>query len=216
MKTVKKYGRVWTAAAVLMLYFTSVVNQLLSFVLPLQFEKMDFRIAALGLQLSFFSAGALFSRVLLLNLIREENMKKFAAFGLGLMAVACSGFLLFTEAIPAMLCRILQGTAFGIASSAVPSVAMRFIETPEKSVGLIGIASIMASLTGPYLALEIVKRSPENGFRLVCLLAVLAAMAGFLLCMWIPAAENGGNAVEKQKKGLPGKTAVYLFLGLLL
>ena len=83
MKTVKKYGRVWTAAAVLMLYFTSVVNQLLSFVLPLQFEKMDFRIAALGLQLSFFSAGALFSRVLLLNLIREENMKKFAAFGLG-------------------------------------------------------------------------------------------------------------------------------------
>ena len=184
MKTVKKYGRVWTAAAVLMLYFTSVVNQLLSFVLPLQFEKMDFRIAALGLQLSFFSAGALFSRVLLLNLIREENMKKFAAFGLGLMAVACSGFLLFTEAIPAMLCRILQGTAFGIASSAVPSVAMRFIET-------------------------------ENGFRLVCLLAVLAAMAGFLLCMWIPAAENGGNAVEKQKKGLPGKTAVYLFLRLL-
>ena len=195
----------------MMLYFTSVVNQLLSFVLPLQFEKMDFRIAALGLQLSFFSAGALFSRVLLLNLIREENMKKFAAFGLGLMAVACSGFLLFTEAVPAMLCRILQGTAFGIASSAVPSVAMRFIETPEKSVGLIGIASIMASLTGPYLALEIVKRSPENGFRLVCLLAVLAAMAGFLLCMWIPAAENGGNAVEKQKKGLPGKTAVYLF-----
>ena len=39
-----------------MLYFTSVVNQLLSFVLPLQFEKMDFRIAALGLQLSFFSS----------------------------------------------------------------------------------------------------------------------------------------------------------------
>lgn len=194
-----------------MLYFTSVVNQLLSFVLPLQFEKMDFHIAALGLQLSFFAVGALTSRLLLLNAICEENIKGYAAVGLGLMTAACTGFLTVSQAIPAMVCRILQGLAFGIASSAVPSVAMSVIGSQKKSVGIIGISAITASLTGPYLALEIVKKNPSDGFRLVCLLAVLSALAGFLLCLWIPVSGGRSEATEKRKKRLKRVMVKYLF-----
>lgn len=194
-----------------MLFFTSMVNQLLSFILPLQFEKMDFRIAALGLQLSFFSIGALVSRILLLNLIREENMKRIAAAGLGLMTASCIGFLFLQEPVPAMICRILQGAAFGMASSAVPSVAMGMIKSAEKSIGIIGIASISASLAGPFLALEIVKWNQRWGFKLVCILAVFSAFAAFLLCVLIPVENVREKAAVKQRKKRSGGLVRYLF-----
>lgn len=209
-----EHKKKWIAMAVMASFGNSIVNQLLNFVLGLHFGEYDMELTAMGLHFSFFALGAVVVRILILRIIRAENVKKIAVTGLGVMALSCAGYLVLENGVWFIICRTVQGAAFGAASSSVPTITMEYMDSSAHSVSLIGITAVTASLAGPPAAIFIYGK---YGFMPVCIMAVISALTAMVLCLLLPwKKQTERKGTRKNKMSVYTKGVIPYFIGTVL
>ena len=154
----------------------------LFFLLPLFLEQFKPSGGRVGLIMGIHSVLAILVRPVFGRIIDVRGGKTLSIAGLGLLILATPLFHLVRDAgVFALVLRGVSGIGWGVAMTASISVCSDF--APEgslaRSMGIIGVAGLVANALGPYLAEEIIRKA---GFGSLFNVA-LAFFAAALVCM---------------------------------
>jgi len=163
LNKVKKPARFWTLDFVLGVsaYFFLYLAISLFFILPLFLKQFNPRAAQVGLIMGIHSVTAILVRPFFGRLIDRRGGKGISVFGLLILIGVIPFFHLVKDAgsLPVIL-RAIMGLGWGISMTANISMCTDLapVESVARSIGIVGVAGLIANAVGPSLGEEIINR----------------------------------------------------------
>lgn len=167
-------------AFVLLAYFFSFFSVSLFYLFPLFLDRFHPSKIRVGLIMGIQSVTAILVRPLFGRVLDEQGGRKAALGSILFMIAVISGFHLVRSAgLLVILLRALSGVGWGIAATAILAVCSDLAPANRmaQSLGVVGIAGIIAEAIGPTVAEEV---SRGFGFGAVFNLSVAMLAAAFL------------------------------------
>ncbi|MDD8019732.1 MAG: MFS transporter [Acidobacteriota bacterium] len=153
----------WTLDFVLGLsaYFFLYLSISLFFILPLFFKQFNPRTSQVGLIMGIHSVTAILIRPFFGRLIDKQGGKKISLLGLIILISVVPFFHLVKDAgyLPVIL-RAITGLGWGISMTANIAMCTDLapVQSVARSIGIVGVAGLIANAVGPSLGEEIITR----------------------------------------------------------
>ncbi len=142
-------------------YFFLFMSVSLFFLLPLFLEQFGPHKSRVGLIMGIHSVVAIAIRPVFGRMIDVRGGRRIALLGIGILILACPLFHLVHDAgwLPLFL-RSLSGLGWGISMTATIAMCSDLAPVARlaRSMGIIGVAGLVANALGPLLAEEIIHR----------------------------------------------------------
>lgn len=182
-------------------YFFLFMSISLFFLYPLFFNRFEASETRIGLIMGIHSLMAIFVRPFFGRLIDVRRRKEVSLWGIGLLFVIVPLFHLVRDAgvLPLVL-RGLTGIGWGISMTATITICSDLapVEKLARSMGIVGVAGLVASALGPLVAEETLRRFDFAGLFLVSSLFLAAAF------LFILATREAPRIPLKERKSLIG------------
>lgn len=158
----------WTRDFILAIlgYFFLFMSISLFFLYPLFFERFGASESRVGLIMGIHSLMAIFIRPFFGRLIDVRGRKRVSLSGIGLLIIIVPLFHLVRDAgILPLALRGLTGLGWGISMTATITICSDLapVEKLAHSMGIIGVAGLVASALGPLAAEETLRRLDFSG-----------------------------------------------------
>jgi len=164
-------------------YFFLFLSVTLFLIFPLHLKIFGPSESRLGLIMGIHSLTAIFIRPFFGRRIDTGNRKKISLLGIGIVLAAVPFFHFVRDAgaLPLVL-RALTGLGWGIGMTAMITMCSDLapVDRLAHSVGIVGVAGLVASALGPLLAEEIVRRF---GFGGLFNASIISLMVAFLFVL---------------------------------
>ena len=184
----------------------------LFFLLPLFLGGLGASKGRVGLIMGVHSVLAILVRPVFGRLIDVRGGRRFSLYGILLLAATVPLFHLVRDAgaFPLLL-RAVSGIGWGIGMTATISVCSDFApaESLARSMGIIGVAGLVANALGPLLAEELIRTVGFGGLFNVALAFLVASLACMLLTRETPRAP-AGDASGGSLRGVPAATLLVI------
>jgi MFS family permease len=170
-------------------YFFLYMTVSLFFLLPVVLEKFGPTQSRIGLIMGVFSVVAIAIRPVFGRLIDIRGGRRIALLGLFVVLVAVPFFHFVNDAgWLAFLLRALTGLGWGISMTATIAMCSDLApaERLAKSMGVIGVAGLVANALGPLLAEQLIRRGGAGALYNVSLLFLLASVGCVLGAKELP------------------------------
>lgn len=213
-RTAESTGNFWTRDFLLALfgYFFLFTSVTLFYIFPLRLETLGAPRSRIGLIMGIHSVTAIGVRLVFGRSIDRRGGRVISICGILFFMAVVPFFHFVRDAGPLpFVLRALSGAAWGVSMTASMAVCSDLapVERLARSIGVIGVAGIVASAVGPGMAEEIVRRSGFGGLYNASLMFLAASLGCLLLTRAVPAP----NGVEV--KGASAPLRAYPF-GVLL
>jgi MFS family permease len=201
-------GSFWNRDFVVALlgYFFLYMSISLLFLLPLFLGQFSPSKSQVGLVMGVHSVMAILVRPFFGRMIDVRGGKGFSLLGIAVLFAATPLFHLVRDAgaLPLFL-RALSGVGWGISMTATISLCSDLspAQSLAKSMGIIGIAGLVANALGPLAAEEIIHRFGYGALFNAALLFLAASMACILLTREIPRTNRGGPSKQRFLRTVP-------------
>jgi len=159
----RETDKLWTLDFVLgiLAYFFLYLSISLFFILPLFLKQFNPRASQVGLIMGIHSVTAILIRPFFGRLIDRRGGKKISVLGLLILISVMPFFHLVRDAghLPVIL-RAITGLGWGISMTANIAMCTDLapVESVARSIGLVGVAGLIANAVGPSLGEEIINR----------------------------------------------------------
>jgi len=164
----------------LLSYFLVFLSIGLFFIFPLFLDRFHPPKSQVGLVMGIHSVMAIMIRPLFGRMLDAKGGRTLSTVGILLMIAATPGFHLVGSAgILVILLRALSGAGWGIATTATLAMCSDLapLDRMAHSLGIIGVAGILAGAIGPTLAEETVRRFGFGAVFNLSLIFLCAALA---------------------------------------
>ncbi len=164
-------------------YFFLFMSISLFFLYPLFFKQFEASETRVGLIMGIHSLMAIFIRPFFGRLIDIRGRKEVSLFGIGLLIMTVPMFHLVHDAgIFPLALRALTGIGWGISMTATITICSDLapVEKLAHSMGIVGVAGLVASALGPVAAEETLRRFGFSGLFLVSSVFLAAAFLSIL------------------------------------
>mgnify|MGYP001123464675 CR=1 FL=1 len=198
-------------------YFFLFMSISLFFLFPLFLKQFNPSKSQIGLIMGIHSLMAIFVRPFFGRLLDVKGRKRISLFGIALMIVILPCFHLIKDAgwLPLIL-RAMTGIGWGISMTATLTICSDLapVEKLAHSIGIIGVAGLLASAFGPLLGEEIVNRF---GFGALFNSSLAFLLGSFLCILSTKEVERADNALQlpRAKSGFPVSVLTFLFIAIL-
>ena len=188
-------------------YFFLFMAVSLFFLFPVVLQRFGPAQSRIGIIMGVYSVVAIAIRPMFGRLIDLRGGRRFAVWGILLLILTTPLFHLVRDAgwLPFLL-RALTGLGWGVSMTATIAMCSDLapVDRLAKSMGVIGVAGLVANAIGPLLAEELLRRSGPGALYNASVLFLLAALALVLASREIcrPAEEEGGAAGGRGMKVL--------------
>lgn len=176
-------------------YFFLFMSVSLFFLFPVVLEKFGPRQSRIGLIMGVFSVVAIAIRPFFGRMIDVRGGRRIALLGLFILIVSVPFFHFVDDAgwLPFLL-RAISGLGWGISMTATIAMCSDLapVESLAKSMGIIGVAGLVANALGPLLAEELIREGGAGRLYNASLLFLVASLACVLLTRDIVKADDGG------------------------
>src|SRR5512143_3261509 len=175
-------------------YFFLFMSVSLFFLLPVVLEKFGPTQSRIGLIMGVHSVVAIAVRPFFGPMIDARGGRRIALFGLFFMILAVPFFHFVVDAgWLAFLLRALSGLGWGISMTATIAMCSDLapVDRLAKSMGIIGVAGLVANAIGPLLAEELIRSGGAARLYNASLLFLLASVACILAAREIARPECG-------------------------
>jgi MFS family permease len=198
-------------------YFFLFMAVSLFFLFPVVLQRFGPAQSRIGIIMGVYSVVAIAIRPMFGRLIDLRGGRRFAVWGILLLILTTPLFHLVRDAgwLPFLL-RALTGLGWGVSMTATIAMCSDLapVERLAKSMGVIGVAGLVANAIGPLLAEELLRRSGPGALYNASVLFLLAALALVLASREIcrPAEEEGaaGGRGMKVLRAVPWVLAVII------
>jgi MFS family permease len=178
-------------------YFFLFMAVSLFFLLPVVLEKFGSSQGRIGLIMGVHSVVAIAIRPYFGRMIDVRGGRRIALIGLFILIVSVPFFHFVDDAgwLPFLL-RALAGLGWGISMTATIAMCSDLapVERLAKSMGVIGVAGLVANALGPLLAEELLRKGGADRLYNVSLLFLVASLACILLTREIVKPDGNGPA----------------------
>lgn len=175
-------------------YFFLFMAVSLFFLYPVVLEKFGPSQGRIGLIMGVYSVVAIAVRPFFGRLIDLRGGRRFAVLGILLLLASTPLFHFVRDAgwLPVLL-RALAGLGWGVSMTATISMCSDLGPSDRlaKSMGVIGVAGLVANALGPLLAEELLRRGGAGRLIDVSLLFLVAALGCILATREMPKCEAG-------------------------
>jgi len=178
-------------------YFFLFLSVALFYLFPLFLDQFEPSKSRVGLIMGIHSVTAIMVRPFFGRIVDERGGRRLAVAGILLMTAVMPGFHLVQSAgALAIALRALTGAGWGIGMTATMAICSELapLDRIAHSLGIIGVAGIIASAAGPMLAEEIVLRFGFGGVFNFSLLLLIAALLCMAITREIPRPEHSRRA----------------------
>ena len=159
----RETDKLWTLDFVfgILAYFFLYLSISLFFILPLYLKQFNPRTSQVGLIMGIHSVTAILIRPFFGRQIDRRGGKKISILGLLILISVVPFFHLVRDAgsLPVIL-RAITGLGWGISMTANVAMCTDLapVESVARSIGLVGVAGLIANAVGPSLGEEIINR----------------------------------------------------------
>lgn len=164
-------------------YFFLFMSVSLFFIFPIFLKQFQPSQSRIGLIMGIHSFMAIFVRPFFGRLIDVRPRKEISLAGIGLLLAAVPLFHLVRDAgaFPVVL-RALTGLGWGVSMTATIAICSDLapVEKLAHSMGIVGIAGLIASAVGPVFAEEVVRRFGFHGLFWASTLCLAASVVCIL------------------------------------
>jgi MFS family permease len=199
-------------------YFFLFLAVSLFFLFPVVLQRFGPARSRIGIIMGIYSVVAIAIRPVFGRLIDLRGGRRFAVWGILLLILTTPLFHLVRDAgwLPFLL-RALTGLGWGVSMTATIAMCSDLapVDRMAKSMGVIGVAGLVANAIGPLLAEELLRRFGPGALYDASVLFLLAALALVLASREVcrPEEEAGGAAGGR---GLKVLRAVPWFLAVII
>ncbi len=195
-------------------FFFLFMSISLFFLLPVFLESLQARPSRIGLIMGAHSVVAIAVRPFFGRMIDARGGRKIALAGLAILVLGVPLFHLVRDAgwLPLAL-RALTGLGWGIGMTATIAVCSDLapVDRLARSMGIIGVAGLVANALGPLVAEEVISRFGFAGLFNASLLFLLASGACLMATREIVRPEpNGGTSDLGVLTSIPIVTALVI------
>ena len=200
-------------------YFFLFMAVSLFFLFPVVLQRFGPARSRIGIIMGIYSVVAIAIRPMFGRLIDLRGGRRFAVWGIVVLILTTPLFHLVRDAgwLPFLL-RALTGLGWGVSMTATIAMCSDLapVDRLAKSMGVIGVAGLVANAIGPLLAEELLRRFGPGALYNASVLFLIAALALVLASREIcrPAAEEEGGAAGG--RGLKVLRAVPWFLAVII
>ncbi len=195
-------------------YFFLFMSVSMFFLLPLFLEQFTARQSRIGLIMGIHSVVAIAVRPFFGRLIDVRGGRKIALLGLAVLLLTVPLFHLVRDAgfLPLLL-RAFSGLGWGISMTATIAMCSDLapVERLARSMGIIGVAGLVAIALGPLLGEEIINRLGYRWLFSASALFLIAALAFLLAAREIARPDRNGRT---PKPGVLRTIPVLVILGI--
>ena len=180
-------------------YFFLFMAVSLFFLFPVVLQRFGPARSRIGIIMGIYSVVAIAIRPMFGRLIDLRGGRRFAVWGIVVLILTTPLFHLVRDAgwLPFLL-RALTGLGWGVSMTATIAMCSDLapVDRLAKSMGVIGVAGLVANAIGPLLAEELLRRFGPGALYNASVLFLIAALALVLASREIcrPAAEEEGGA----------------------
>ncbi len=191
-------GRFWSADFIIALvgYFFLYMSISLFFLLPLFLKEFNPTQSRIGLIMGLHSVVAIAVRPLVGTLIDAGGGRRFALWGVGILMAVVPLFNLVRDAgwLPLAL-SVFRGLGWGVSMTATIAVCSDLspVERIAQSMGIIGVAGLVANALGPVAGEKLIARFGYGGLFNASFLCLLASLGCLLATREMPRKEAGGG-----------------------
>lgn len=213
----EKKESLWTRPFLIALlgYFFLFMSISLFFLLPLFLQQFKPSKSQIGLIMGIHSVMAIGVRPIFGRLIDEKGRRLVSLGGLLLLLITVPLFHLVRDAgVFPLILRALTGLGWGISMTATITMCSDLapVERLAHSMGIVGIAGLVASALGPLIAEEVVRRF---GFSWLFNLSFLFLLASLICIFFTKETAKAGNSSNENGEALSrlqGLTPLVIFL----
>lgn len=196
-------------------YFFLFLSVSLFFLLPLFLKHFKASESQVGLIMGIHSLTAIMIRPFFGRLIDRQGGKKISLLGLGLLIVTVPLFHLVqgAGAFPVFL-RALSGVGWGISMTATITMCTDLapVQSMARSIGLVGVAGLVANAVGPSLGEEIIKRFSFSGLFNCSLIFLILAFFFITLTQELPKEDRGPASTSSLASLISSKLLLILLI----
>ena len=171
------FSRSFTFASIA--YFFVFLSASIFYLFPLFLDQFHPSKSLVGLIMGIHSVTAIMVRPLFGRLLDKRGGRKVAIGGLLIMIAGMPGFYMIDSAgVLAIALRALNGIGWGVSTTALLAICSDLSPANRMahSLGIIGVAGIIASAAGPMLAEEVLHRADFYAVFSMSLVALIAAV----------------------------------------
>lgn len=195
-------------------YFFLFLSVSLFFLLPLFLKQFQSSGSRVGLIMGIHSLTAIAVRPFFGRLIDRQGGKKISLLGITILMVSVPLFHLVKEAdaLPILL-RALTGIGWGISMTATITMCTDLapVQSMARSIGIVGVAGLIANAVGPSLGEEIIRRAGFTSLFNCSLIFLLISFFLVSLTRELPKEDRGPEG-SSSLTGLPGSASVVVLL----
>lgn len=217
-KTGLEDGRFWNAEFIIALlgYFFLYMSISLFFLLPVFLKQFNPSQSRIGLIMGLHSVVAIAIRPVVGPLIDAGGGRKFALWGLGILMAVVPLFNLVKDAgwLPVGL-SVFRGLGWGVSMTATIAVCSDLspVERIARSMGIIGVAGLVANALGPIAGEKLVAHFGWSGLFNASFLCLLAATGCLLATREMTRKEAaGGRSAREVFRGFSSVTLLVVSL----
>ncbi len=193
-------------------YFFLFMSISLFFLYPLFFKRFEVSETRVGLIMGIHSLMAIFIRPFFGRLIDLRGRKRVSLSGIGLLLIVVPLFHFVHDAgaLPLVL-RGLTGIGWGISMTATITICSDLapVEKLAHSMGIVGVAGLVASALGPLAAEETLRRFDFTGLFVVSSIFLVGA---FLFILATREAPRAPSDEKKAPIALRKRFSVFMIL----
>lgn len=196
------FSQLWTRDFILGIsaYFFLFLAVSLFFLLPLFLKQFGPRNSQVGLIMGIHSLTAILIRPFFGKLIDQQGGKKISILGILILLLTVPLFHLIKDAgaFPVFL-RALTGIGWGISMTATITMCTDLapVQSMARSIGIVGVAGLIANAVGPSLGEEIIRRFKFSGLFNFSLAFLLLSLILIFMTRELPKEDRG----EKNSEG---------------
>jgi MFS family permease len=213
----EKSDSLWTRPFLVALlgYFFLFMSVSLFFLLPLFLQQFSPSKSQIGLIMGIHSVMAIGVRPIFGRLIDEKGRRLVSLAGILLLLFTVPLFHLVRDAgaFPLLL-RALTGLGWGISMTATITMCSDLapVERLAHSMGIVGVAGLVASALGPLLAEEVVRRFGFSWLFHLSFIFLLASFACILITRETAPSPSKKNGSQEAMLKLEGLKPLIIFL----
>jgi len=195
-------------------YFFLFLAVSLFFLLPLFLKQLQSSGSQVGLIMGIHSLTAIAIRPFFGRIIDRQGGKRISLLGIIILMVSVPFFHLVREVnvLPVLL-RALTGIGWGISMTATITMCTDLapVQSMARSIGIVGVAGLIANAVGPSLGEEIIRRAGFTGLFNCSLIFLLLSFILVNLTRELPK-EDRGPGSSSPLSGLLGSASILVLL----
>lgn len=195
-------------------YFFLFLSVSLFFLLPLFLKQFRFSGSQVGLIMGIHSLTAIAIRPFFGRVIDRQGGKKISLLGIAILILSVPAFHLVSGAgaLPVLL-RALTGIGWGISMTATITMCTDLapVQSMARSIGIVGVAGLIANAVGPSLGEEIIRRAGFGGLFNCSLIFLVLSFLFVSLTRELPR-EDRGDGQSSPLSGILGSASLFVLI----